>query len=1393
MTSSVGRNSLIMASGTAASRISGQIRTILLAAAMGTTGIAANAYQAGSMIPQVVFTLVSGGIFNAVLVPQIVRTLREKDAQNRLNKLITFAIVLLLGVTLLMTVSTPLLTRLYANGGGPDMIALTNAFTLWCMPQIFFYGLYTVLGQILAAKNHFGMYAWSSVGANLISCAGFTAFIVLFGKANEQPLSFWTNGRIALTAGTWTLGVGFQALILFLPLMHLGIRYRPNWGFRGIGLRSMGPVAAWSVGIVAVDQLATIINTRITTSAPNIASRMLGISQFAVAGNASYQNAYTIYILPYSLIAVSVATAIFPKISQAVATRDITAARDDLSQALRNVGLLMCFFSVAFLVFPKAITLALLPSISEHEVTLMSGPLMMLALGLPLSSAYLIIQRTFYAFEDGRHPFIFVVLQSVIQIAVLLIGLLFVPATGWTELLGAAISAGYILAFPALVWMLRKRFGGFLDGRRIAATYVKAGAASAAALAIGWWLRGPLDTLVGAGPGVRHAPGTASMNWFQAVAVCIMMTVVIAAVYFTVLKMLRTEELGALAAGLPYVREHVRRAPRKGPSHAVMQPQPRKIRNTVRPTPVSTIPTYRMSTASQQHINVMRQEIGTNMKPQLGDIVINRYTLISLLRDDPGIQAWRANDRVLARDCQLFIVSDTRVMAQVDAIASSLALSRNSHFTQVLQLQHCGDVSIIITRLDAGLSLTQYLQGAGRNTLSFNAMRSILAETAMALQQLLADRLCHTSLSTDTIRITLMGIQIADTPISPLLADCTNAPQGLAMEQLATRQLAGVLYAMLTHTPSSAGTPLDLSRLPDGIPSEFEVLCTRGMSVLGAPDQHDLPMASLSELVALLGDWTPFSQLRDRDIARPSIDGACSIMHAKLNPVSPDRIVPLPEALTAVRQLSTPMPNADATANTALTGAPGNSTGLNPGGHNASPSTTHTTNGTPSSDAGARPGSAGVVGGGIAAANAGLSLAGGTLKSWWSKGKSAISGAHAEDEQPESPDGSNPVDGNTGDIDFHDIAAAEMAGILAPSNPSTQDMLFPSFNVQQGPLNDSANPTMQFDFSRNPRVGKADHVGQNDSDHIAATGRIPVIDRNGFPIEPGAESQRALEQERAEIKRAAQEASVPPHSILPPSFTPKSDDSGNDDSSHTGLPDGDDNISNARLFGGFTTKVVAIAVVIALVALGLALALRSLSERHDSQGITQVQSSQWPKIDMNDIPFGKKSGGSSSSSSSASAESTASSTAKETSKPSTTAKPDKTAKTPTIVTTDKNASKVPSPRVPVNNTPYDIDKQEFLTNPAGQRGLGYYMHLSQPESAYRFVIKIRSSGGKAYLRANTSSNPTQGQQVAEFTFDASGTTTVKFTKPVTSQDFLLWVPMDSLPNNQLYIDSVQLF
>lgn len=220
-----------MATGTAASRVTGQLRTILLAAAIGTTGLAANAYQAGSMIPQSVFTLVSGGIFNAVLVPQIVRTLKEKDAQERLNRLITLAIGILLAMTVVMAAASPLLARLYVGSDDHQMIALTTSFTLWCMPQVFFYGLYTVLGQILAAKDHFLTYAWSSTGAN-ISCAGFTGFILLFSKANEQPSNSGPPTKSRLPQAL-TLGVAFQALILFLPLARIGFKYKPSFGLGG--------------------------------------------------------------------------------------------------------------------------------------------------------------------------------------------------------------------------------------------------------------------------------------------------------------------------------------------------------------------------------------------------------------------------------------------------------------------------------------------------------------------------------------------------------------------------------------------------------------------------------------------------------------------------------------------------------------------------------------------------------------------------------------------------------------------------------------------------------------------------------------------------------------------------------------------------------------------------------------------------------------------------------------------------------------------------------------------------------------------------------------------------------------------------------------------------------
>ena len=60
------------------------------------------------------------------------------------------------------------------------------------------------------------------------------------------------------------------------------------------------------------------------------------------------------------------------------------------------------------------------------------------------------------------------------------------------------------------------------------------------------------------------------------------------------------------------------------------------------------------------------------MKPQLGDTISNRYVLVSPLREETGLQVWKASDHVLARDCQLFIVSSSKALQEVNATASML-------------------------------------------------------------------------------------------------------------------------------------------------------------------------------------------------------------------------------------------------------------------------------------------------------------------------------------------------------------------------------------------------------------------------------------------------------------------------------------------------------------------------------------------------------------------------------------------------------------------------------------------------------------------------------------------------------------------------------------------------
>lgn len=459
--SSLARSSAVMTAGTLISRVLGFVKAMLLATAIGVTaGGAADAFDVANKVPNNLYMLLAGGVLNAVLVPQIIRAAKRPDGgQDFVNRLLTLAVMVLAGVTVLATLAAPLLVRLYSSPAwSDDKRALAIAFAYWCLPQIFFYGLYTMLGQVLNAHSNFGPYMWAPVLNNVVAIAGLGAFIALFGAGGVQnAVGTWDATKITVLAGTATLGVVAQALILLWPLRRIGFRFRPTFGFRGVGLGTAGGIATWTFSAVLVGQLGFIVTSRVAASA----SSESGEPQASLA---VYTLAYLIFMLPHSLIAVSLATALFTSLSTYAADKDTASVRSSLGLGLRLVGLVNVFATAVLITLstPAAMLIggALGPEsgLDPLDQARAIGPVIatMVAGLVPFSANYL-LQRVYYAYEDAKTPFWVQVPQVVLTaIGVVASGAL-LPGAWIVAGIGASMSIGYVFAALVSAFLLRRK------------------------------------------------------------------------------------------------------------------------------------------------------------------------------------------------------------------------------------------------------------------------------------------------------------------------------------------------------------------------------------------------------------------------------------------------------------------------------------------------------------------------------------------------------------------------------------------------------------------------------------------------------------------------------------------------------------------------------------------------------------------------------------------------------------------------------------------------------------------------------------------------------------------------------------------------------------------------
>jgi len=233
---SVLRSSVLMGTGTIASRIGGVVRGIALASALGA-GTLADTFSLGNTLPNVVYILIVGGALNAVFIPELVRHMKDDgdDGQGYADRLITLVGAALLAVSIGAVLLAPWIVSLYAPQYSANDHDLATAFARFCLPQIFFYGVYTMLSQVLNARGHFGAPTFAPLLNNLIAIATFLLFIAVAGQARISATTLPPSQIALLGIGT-TLGVAAQALVLVPVLVRARYVWRPNFQWRGAGL-----------------------------------------------------------------------------------------------------------------------------------------------------------------------------------------------------------------------------------------------------------------------------------------------------------------------------------------------------------------------------------------------------------------------------------------------------------------------------------------------------------------------------------------------------------------------------------------------------------------------------------------------------------------------------------------------------------------------------------------------------------------------------------------------------------------------------------------------------------------------------------------------------------------------------------------------------------------------------------------------------------------------------------------------------------------------------------------------------------------------------------------------------------------------------------------------------
>ncbi len=451
-------NSAVMAAGTVVSRMSGFVRGGLLAAALGNR-LHADIFNIANTVPNMLYILLAGGVINAVLVPQLVRAMRHDDDQGHAytSRIITLAALFLGFVTIVLVAAAPWLMDLFLNADydQPDLAAQRDsvvAFARFCLPQIFFYGMFVLVGQVLNARGRFGPMMWAPIANNVISIAVLVVYLVVFGPAQDLFGPYSTNEELLLGLGS-TAGIVAQFLILVPYLRASGFHFRPRFDFLHTGLGHTFRLGVWTVLFVIVNQIAYTVIVRLSSGGTASGGDGTGYS--------IYSQSFLLMMVPHSIVTVSLATAILPRLASRAAADDLAGVARSLSETLRSALAVVIPFA---LILPFiAINLSHLTfgyGASADQFKAYAPSVSLLGIALVFFTVHYLMLRGFYALERNRTVFWIQCAVSATNIVAAVVLVHVTDAEHTSPALVLAYSAAYAVGSVISYSVLRRLLGG---------------------------------------------------------------------------------------------------------------------------------------------------------------------------------------------------------------------------------------------------------------------------------------------------------------------------------------------------------------------------------------------------------------------------------------------------------------------------------------------------------------------------------------------------------------------------------------------------------------------------------------------------------------------------------------------------------------------------------------------------------------------------------------------------------------------------------------------------------------------------------------------------------------------------------------------------------------------